>query len=357
MVIIFSVTLGLLLLGLGFWATGMYYPKDQQPEPIIKLKDAPMLDNGQTLKIMSWNVQFMAGNQHNHFFYDKGNEPFPSLAVNQRILSEIAAVIKKENPDIVLLQEVDNQSRRTHYQNQPQELLKALSDCYPFQSYTYYHKVNWLPLKTMPGRAGMQLCTFSKYPIQQAIRHALAAKVDTDFISQQFQLKQAILETVLPTQSGDTLTVFNTHFSPFAMNTDTPSRQANKASALLKHVEKTSPALLAGDFNALASEQFFKDVHPGERYMHHPNDTTLTPLVEQFQMFPTIADLSGPDQAQYRTYMPAMDHNHTPTTAIDFMFLSNQIKLLNYKVLQEGTSHLSDHFPIIATIQLPDKNH
>eukprot|EP01008_Symbiontida_sp_HLA12_P000599 NODE_1594_length_578_cov_1.454945_g1580_i0.p1 GENE.NODE_1594_length_578_cov_1.454945_g1580_i0~~NODE_1594_length_578_cov_1.454945_g1580_i0.p1 ORF type:complete len:102 (-),score=27.97 NODE_1594_length_578_cov_1.454945_g1580_i0:236-541(-) len=45
-----------------------YHPEDVQEEPAVCPADAPFLEPGQTVKVLTWNVQFMAGNQNNHFF-------------------------------------------------------------------------------------------------------------------------------------------------------------------------------------------------------------------------------------------------------------------------------------------------
>ena len=78
------------------------------------------------LKILSWNIQFAASTKHN-FFYEGGTAvSVPSADDVHATLDTIAATIQKEDPDIVLLQEVDRGARRTWYIDEHAEVRAAL---------------------------------------------------------------------------------------------------------------------------------------------------------------------------------------------------------------------------------------
>ena len=49
-----------------------YHPAPVETVAVHNADNAPTLSSGQTVKVLSWNVQFMAGNANNHFFYDDG---------------------------------------------------------------------------------------------------------------------------------------------------------------------------------------------------------------------------------------------------------------------------------------------
>ncbi|PCH86048.1 MAG: hypothetical protein COB89_00555, partial [Piscirickettsiaceae bacterium] len=57
--VVFLALAGLLSMG--------HYPDQIQAEPITKLNDAPLLDNKQSVKVLSYNVQFMAGKGYTFF--------------------------------------------------------------------------------------------------------------------------------------------------------------------------------------------------------------------------------------------------------------------------------------------------
>jgi hypothetical protein len=55
------------LILLGVLALG-YYPKAEQDEPVTQLDDAPLLSRQQAFKVLSYNVQFMAGKDYTFWF-------------------------------------------------------------------------------------------------------------------------------------------------------------------------------------------------------------------------------------------------------------------------------------------------
>ena len=87
---------------------------------------APTYDGAKPLKVCVWNVQYGAGIRQ-HYFYDGGDAvsaPRPEVEQGIRKIGDAIATI---DPDIVLLQEVDRRSRRTHKIDEL-ELLRARLD-------------------------------------------------------------------------------------------------------------------------------------------------------------------------------------------------------------------------------------
>jgi hypothetical protein len=103
-----KIGLVIILLAAIIWAA-TFHPAAVQAEPVVCADNPPTLHPDQSLKVLSYNVQFMAGKNY-VFFFDVPNYPnpdkYPSQADIDRTLSEVARVIDDENPDIILLQEV-----------------------------------------------------------------------------------------------------------------------------------------------------------------------------------------------------------------------------------------------------------
>ena len=59
----------------GFVYFGTYHPDDIQAEVVFNKDGALQLEPGQQIKVLSWNVQFMAGNKNNDFFFEGGDDP------------------------------------------------------------------------------------------------------------------------------------------------------------------------------------------------------------------------------------------------------------------------------------------
>ena len=80
---------------------------------------APVLVPGQALKVMTWNIQYLAGKRY-VFWNDlaAGTDEAPTADDMAFSLDEVARVIRDEQPDIVLLQELDTNAKASAYQDQ-----------------------------------------------------------------------------------------------------------------------------------------------------------------------------------------------------------------------------------------------
>ena len=128
---------GILVLGLlgGAVYALTYHPAPVEPVPVVGSAQAPVLRAGQKLRILSWNVQYLAG-KNQLFWYETtagyqgpvADRPSPEDLA--QTLSEVARIITNEKPDIVLLQELDDGSKRTDYADQLSLLLERLPQDY-----------------------------------------------------------------------------------------------------------------------------------------------------------------------------------------------------------------------------------
>ena len=81
------------------WAT-TYHPEAIQEEPVVSLSDAPLAKPGQLLKIMTWNIQYLAGKNY-VFWYDlddwSGPDVRPSPADLADTLTAAVDIINDED--------------------------------------------------------------------------------------------------------------------------------------------------------------------------------------------------------------------------------------------------------------------
>ena len=61
---------------------------------------------------------------------------------------EVARIIKDENPDVILLQELDEDAKRTDYENQFKKILAKIDKSYAFYSASYYCNASFIPHPT-----------------------------------------------------------------------------------------------------------------------------------------------------------------------------------------------------------------
>ncbi len=337
--------------------------------PLIMEKDVncsdgavPVLKSGQKIKVLCWNVQYMAGKKY-FFFYDDvdpktgkmiGPDMRPSSANIAITIDEVARVIKEENPDIIFLQELDDGSSRTDNKDQLKILLKKISEEYKCSSEAFYHKSMFIPHPKIMGSIGMKLSTISKYQMTTARRFQLALKRANDFASRvaaRFDLKRAALETRHPVEGGKDFIVLNTHFSAFAQGEDTLKRQVELIKDLLTQYNTDgNPWVFGGDTNLLAPGPSYDRL---EDNYYYQKDSELKILTDSFAMFPSLEDVDGPDREKFFTMYPNHGKSPGPDRTIDFVFYSGNVKTSAKRVIQKGTLDISDHLPIVMDITLP----
>ncbi|MGI9237875.1 MAG: endonuclease/exonuclease/phosphatase family protein, partial [Woeseiaceae bacterium] len=249
------------------WARA-YSPADSEHASVNCGEYAPPWESGNTLKVMSYNVQYMASKNY-IFFYDvdvddaervaavhatgKNLASKPSREHVFWTLDRVAELIEKEDPDIVLLQEINGaDDSRTHYTDHTGELLERLpADRYPCRSDTSYWKAEFIFHPDVLGPVNMQLLTLSKYRIEKSIRHQLPRKAN-NFLVRPFDFQRALLETHIATDDDQSVALINTHYEAWGAGTGIMEKQVARTQALLNSLDaENTPWVLGGDLNLL----------------------------------------------------------------------------------------------------------
>ena len=331
-----------------------FHPPTIKSVPVIKRAKAPLLQPGQKLTILSWNVQFFAGNKSNHFAFEGGHDRWPTKLTVKRTLRQSISLIKKANPDVIVLQELQKKSVMSAKINQLNRTLSLLPTTYANYSCAYYLKSAFVPDAHYWGPVDQLLCIISKFNIQHANRRALPSRLNTNFIVQQFQPKRAVLTAILPVTNGTDLHIINTHFSAFSQGTDTIKQQAKITYDIMQNIQKKGgAAILAGDFNLLGHTKLKRFVQPQDQAMYEHTASPLTNYFISFNAFPNLQQITGPDKQRYATYIAKNKKIKKADRTIDFIFITHNLSYEKQQVLQKNSSTLSDHYPLLATIKLP----
>lgn len=351
------IALAVVLLAIGFgmlvWVL-TYHPADVEAQEVACRSDAPVMPAGYTPKVLSWNVQFMASKEY-VFWFDILDESGPDLRPSSEsiatTIAEVARVIRDENPDLVLLQEVDQGAARTDYQDQLALLMDALPADFSCHSSAYYWKAGFVPHPKVMGATGMMLSTISKFRITEAQRHQLPL-MPANPVVQQFQLKRAILASVLPIQGGKEFVVMNTHLDAFAQGTDTMQRQVAEVHQLLKaETEKGRPWLIGGDFNLLPPGDQYANLKPRFQIYYQPQ-SEIRVLLDDFGSVPDVSQLATTRNSAWFTHFPNDPAGGKLDRTIDYLFYSPRLSAIEASVRQHDTQHISDHLPVIARFEM-----
>lgn len=344
----------LVLLVIAVWAI-TFHPAAMENAPVACGATAPLLQAGQTLKVMTWNVQFMAGKRY-VFFSDvpDGNAPDERPVPDDitATLHEVARVISAERPDVILLQEVDDGAARTDYQDQLVRLGELLPSEYACRAEAFYWKAAYVPHPRIHGAVGMKLAIISRYQISGAIRHQLAL-MPGDPLTQQFNLKRAILEAHLPVAGGGEFVALDTHLDAFAQGSDTMNRQVAAVDTLLASLTRAGqPWAIGGDFNLLPSEQAYLRLPASHQSFYNPR-SEIAPLYAHYQAAPSAAETSGAEAPRWYTYFANDPAIGQPDRTLDYLFAAPSVQVGAHYVRQRDTQAISDHMPVVANLRLP----
>lgn len=331
-----------------------WHPKPREAAALSCPADTPSLQAGQTLKVMTWNIQYLAGKGY-VFWYDlldeSGPDERPSAEAIARTLDDVVSIIRDEKPDLVLLQEVHDGAKATGHQNQLELLQARLGQLYPCSSEAFYWKAAWVPHPRILGSVGMKLATLSRFQISSAERRQLPL-IPTDPITQQFNLKRALLLTEMPVKGDKPLIAINTHLDAFAQGYDTMQKQVAMTRSLLDSLTENGQSwVIGGDFNLLPPGQY-EQLPEAQRAYFQPHSELAT-LWNRYPMIPSIRDGRGAHRQQWYTHYPNDPAVSGPDRTLDYLFYSPRLYLQGAYVRQHDTLNVSDHLPVLALFALP----
>ena len=358
------ITIGVL------WARS-YGPADMEPLGVECAADAPAWSSQSPLKVMSYNVQYMASKNY-VFFYDVDTSDLERLDAVARAdktlasqpskehvfwtLDQVAEVIRREDPDVVLLQEMNGtEDSRTYYIDLLNELRARLPrDRYACHTQAPYWKAEFIFHPEILGSVDMQLVTLSKYRIAQAVRHQLPRPA-RNFVVQPFHFQRALLESRIEVADGTSLAVINTHFEAWAAGTGLMQRQIAATEKLLQSLDSESiPWVLGGDLNLLPPDnnrQRRRIIEAATGF--YDENPQIQALYQRYRAVPDLKHLLSDEASAWYTHFPNDPTVAGPDRTIDYLFFSEQWKLDDAQVLQQGTLNISDHLPVIGIYSLP----
>jgi endonuclease/exonuclease/phosphatase family metal-dependent hydrolase len=334
----------------------IYHPAAVETVPVVCAPDTPTLRPGQPIKVLNWNVQYMAGKGY-VFWYDtpdnKGPHTRPSAAAVRQTLGAVARVIAEEDPDLVFLQEVDDRAARTGYQDQLARLLARLGNRYPCWTRAYYWKSRYVPHRRVRGAVGLTMAILSKYRISAARRYQLAIP-PAHPLRRAFGLKRAILEARLPVAGGPDFVALTTHLDAFAQGSDTMARQVAQVDRHLAELSQAGYAwVIGGDFNLLPPDPAaYTRLRPDQQHYYLP-ESEIAPLFAHYQAMPGLEEVSGPDYPRWFTQFPNDPAVPEPDRTIDYLFIAPTLPLGAHTVRHGEALTISDHLPLIAELIIP----
>lgn len=355
-----GIVVGLALLAmLGYvgYLQGQYYRIPDNTALEVEQPQEALLATGTPYTAVSCNLGFGAYGPGYSFFMDTGEmtDGTPTQGVHGRaesreaVLANTSAALETLtalDPDLVLLQEVDENAHRSFRVNQRQMTAEA----FPAHSRTWgenFHSAFLLyPFTDPHGDTKAGLHTLSRYRVDRAVRRSYP--IDESFFLKFTDLDRCFTLSYLPVEgTGHQLVVVHSHMSAYDEGGTVRARQLELLSQVLtEEYEKGNYVIAGGDFNhalygtahAFTSQQVF----PG--WVQTLDDTDLP---EHFHFVAadngfTVPTCRGADIP----YTPGVNY----TTVVDGFLVSDNVQATALNI--DSQFAFSDHNPVQLTFSL-----
>ena len=322
-----------------------------------------------SLLVMTWNVRF--GAARIPWFGDScGDRVIMTSGEVVVHLENIADYINNIQPDILLLQEVDVESKRSGYVDQVRWFLD--NTYFNYGAYASMWQAQFIPSDGL-GRVDAGNAILSRWEITEAERIQLPLRTDQDGLTQYFYLRRNILKTRIDVPNRDFYAVC-THTTAFATD-DTKQKHIEMFYETISSIDTNAVFIAGGDLNSVPPESTtdycMSDICSGESF-HQAGDDPEHKEGSYFYNFVGEPNLIQPFYTYFNSAIGVVDASlesnftHSPWNTdeesenytdsdywdrkLDYLF-SNQ-------PLKEGKTHqnqhqLSDHAPVSAVLGLP----
>lgn len=167
---------------------------------------------GEDLLVMNWNTKFAGGRID--FWFDCFDDRV--LMEPEEVLENLeglVAKIRRVDADVLLVQEIDIDSKRGAYIDQVQWILDHTD--YNYAVYASQWKADFIPSDGL-GRMNMGNAIFSKHPLENARRIALPQSDSQDGLTRYFYLNRNILTATLKVPGFRDIEFLNVHVDAYS---------------------------------------------------------------------------------------------------------------------------------------------
>lgn len=196
------------------------------------------------LRVVAWNIKYGAGRIP--FWFDCwGDRVQMSHAEVEANMAKIYDLINEIDPDVLMTEETEVNSRRSAYYDMVQGILEHTKLNYA----AYYQTWNAQYVASEGvGRIDLGNAIFSKYPIKKAERIRQQDRTDQDALTKTFYIHRAVGRAEIEFRAGERAVAMVVHTEAYD-NDGTKQAQIQQIYDLMK-AEKL-PVLVGGDFNEL----------------------------------------------------------------------------------------------------------
>ena len=203
---------------------------------------------GESYEIVTWNLGFGAYSADFGFFMDGGTE---SRARSEQAvrdnLGHAAALLQTEDPNFMLLQELDVDATRSYHVDESELMRAELSDWQGCFAMNYDSGYLFYPLLKPHGASKAGILTLADRAIERFVRRSLPVETGlTKFLD----LDRCYSKTYVPVTGGGALCLYNLHLSAYTSDGVIATQQLELLLAdMLEEYAEGNYVVGGGDFN------------------------------------------------------------------------------------------------------------
>ncbi len=336
----------IVLLGgfLGYASIKYYHPPVRLPLTVGPAKFKLLLPDS-LITLATWNIGYCGLGKEMDFFYEGGSMVRPGEDQYTRYREGVIRQLREfGQPDFILLQEVDQDSKRSYHDDQVVRISSVFPDYAAAFAINYKSVFVPVPPTEPMGKVLAGQLTLSRCKPAEASRYAFSSSYS--WPKNLFMLERCFILTRYKVSNGKELVILNTHNSAF----DDAAEMRKQELALFKSTmeaefAKGNYVVAGGDWNlnpvpydstAISDGNAARGIHPGI-------PSSFLPAGWHWAY--------DSEKATNRDVNAAYQKGKTLTTIIDFFVLSPNIELKEVKTLFTGFEY-SDHQPVRMSIRL-----
>lgn len=312
---------------------------DYNPGPVTRVfenKNAPVLESQKVFTLLTWNLGYGGLGQDMDFFYDGGKKVRPLKPAVEKNLDKIESFLARQTDvDFFLLQEVDQNSKRSYAANETQRIKALFPGFFPGFGKNYDVFFVPVPLLDPMGRVLSGIFSLSRFEPVSIDRFSLPGTYQ--WPQGLFMLDRCFLAARYRLDTGKDLLIVNTHNEAYDDGSQRKQQLAYLKEFLIQEYEKGNHVLVGGDWNQCPPK-----FNPGFKANLMDNKNRLDIDPDYLPGWKWAYDQGIPTN---RRVNAPYDPKTTLTTVIDFFLLSPNIELKDVQGIHLDFEH-SDHNPV-----------
>ena len=323
--------------------------KPEEKEVISQPDNVSVLKDSLNISLLTWNIGYAGLDKDMDFFKDGGTKVITPKDICLSNIDGIADfLMNNDTVDLILLQEVDRDSKRSYHVDQFAKIAGVLPSFTPFFAKNYDVFFVPAPPSEPLGKVVSGIATYSKYTPVSSIRYSLPG--DFGFPTQLFYLDRCFMVNRYTVGKGKELVLINTHNEAFDEGGIIRIAQMDRLKEfVMNEYNSGNYVIVGGDWN-----QYPPDFKPS-----FSANKAFTGIVGNFNLTGIESDympkewtwIYDPATPSVRTLLAEYDPLTTPTSICDIFLISPNLESVSVKCQHLDFTN-SDHNPVIIQVRL-----